>query len=123
MQMPIRITFRGLAPSPAIEERIHARAADLERFSDRITHCHVVVEAPHRHHHQGMLYHVRVDLTVPGAHLVVNRQPADHHAHEDVYVALRDAFDAARRQLEERVRRQRGAVKAHEPAVRPAAED
>jgi ribosomal subunit interface protein len=115
MPVPMQITFRDMEPSAAIEERIRERAAQLERFADRITHCHVVVQAPHHHHHQGVLYEVHVDLTVPGAHVVVNRQPTKKHAHEDIYVAVRDAFDAARRQLEDHVRRQRGDVKTHAP--------
>jgi cold shock CspA family protein len=76
--------------------------------------CRVVVEAQHQHHHKGNLYHVRVDITVPGHELVVSRDPKDHQAHQDVYVAIRDAFDAARRQLEDYARKLRGDVKEHE---------
>jgi cold shock CspA family protein len=71
------------------------------------------VEAPHRRHHQGKLYHVAIDLVLPGTELVVNRAPEEHHAHEDVFVALRDAFDAARRKLEDYARRQRANTKTH----------
>jgi ribosomal subunit interface protein len=113
MEVPLQITFRDMEASPAVEERVRERAALLSRFGEPITHCHVVVEAPPRHHHQGGLFHVMVELTLPGAHLVVNRRPVDRHAHEDVYVAVRDAFDAARRQLEDHRRRQRGDVKSH----------
>lgn len=115
MPIPMQITFRDMEPSPAIEERIRERAERLAHFADRITHCHVVVQAPHRHQHQGRLYQVHVDLSVPGAHLAVTRQPESRHTHEDVYVAVRDAFDAARRQLEDHIRRQRGEVKSHVP--------
>jgi len=115
MQLPLQISFRGVPSSQAIEDDVRAHAARLERFYDRIMRCRVMIESPHRRHHQGKLYHVRIDLTVPGEELVVNREPAEHHAHEDVYVAIRDAFDAARRRLEDRARRQRGAVKVHEP--------
>lgn len=114
MQIPLQITFRDMTPSAAIDARIRERAADLERFYDRITRCHVVVHAPHRRHNQGTLFHVRIDMTVPGSELVVNREPAAHHAHEDVYVAIRDAFDAARRQLEDYARRTRGATKSRQ---------
>ena len=76
--------------------------------------CRVAVELHHRHHHQGNLFHVRVDLKVPDSEIVANREPSEHHAHEDVYVAIRDAFDAVRRQLEDYVRRRRGVVKEHE---------
>ncbi len=116
MQMPLQITFRDMKPSAAVEDRIRERATELDQFYDRIMRCRVVVHAPHRHHHQGKLFHVRIDLTVPGAELVVNREPAMHHAYEDVYVAIRDAFDAAQRQLADYARRQRGDVKVHEIA-------
>jgi len=113
MQIPLQITFRGLPPSPAIEKSIREHAAKLERFYDRLTRCRVVVESPHRRHNKGKLYHVSLDLTVPGAELVVNREPHQRHEHEDVYVAIRDAFNAAARQLEDYARRQRGEVKSH----------
>jgi len=114
MQIPLQITFRGMAPSAAVEAKIRERAAKLDRYYRRIMGCRVIVETPHRHHHQGKLFHVRVDLTVPGGELLVRREPARHHAYEDVFVAVRDAFDAIQRQLEDYVRRQRGQVKAHE---------
>lgn len=113
MQQPLRITFREMESSPAIESDIRAKAEALDRFADDIIGCHVVVEAPHRHHHRGRVYHVRLDIKVSGAEIVVSRDPAEHHAHEDVYVAIRDAFDAARRRLEDHARRKRGVVKAH----------
>ncbi|ADE15335.1 ribosomal subunit interface protein [Nitrosococcus halophilus Nc 4] len=115
MQLPIQISFRHMEPSIAVEDRIREKAAKLEQFYDRIMGCRVVVEAPHRHRHQGKLYHVRIDLTVPGGELVVSREHHGKKAHEDVYVALRDAFNAAQRQLESYSQRQRGNVKHHEP--------
>jgi cold shock CspA family protein/ribosome-associated translation inhibitor RaiA len=118
MQVPLQLSFRNMPPSAAIESEIRDRAAKLEEFFDRITSMRVVVEAPHRHHRQGKLFHVRLDVRVPGRELVVSREPPEHHAHEDVYVAIRDAFDAARCQLEDYAREMRGAVKAHAPAPR-----
>jgi ribosomal subunit interface protein len=114
MQVPLQVTFRNVAGSPAIESAIREKAAKLEAFFDRITSVRVVVETPHRQHRQGKLFHVRVDVRVPGRELVVNREPAGHHAYEDVYVAIRDAFDAAKRQIEDYAREMRGTVKAHE---------
>jgi ribosomal subunit interface protein len=104
-----------MEPSEAVEARVRERAERLERYYDRITSCRVVVEAPHRHGRQGTLYHVRVDLTVPDGEILVTRERGDAHAHEDVYVAIRDAFDAARRSLEDFARRQRGEIKQHAP--------
>lgn len=107
-------------PSPAVEERVRKKAAKLERFHDRIVGCTVVIEAPHRHQNKGKLYSVRVDISVPGKDVIVDRaKPADH-AHEDVYVAIRDAFNAATRRLEDQTRKLRGDVKT--PARRPPVE-
>lgn len=114
MKQPLQITFRDFPPSEALEADIREKAAKLDQVYDRIMSCRVVVEAPHAHHHKGNLFHVVIDLTVPGEELVVNRSPGKHHAHEDPYVAVRDAFDAARRQLQDFARKQRGKVKRHE---------
>jgi ribosomal subunit interface protein len=120
MQIPLQISFRNTDPSPAVEARIRKKAEKLERFHDRIIGCTVVVEAPHRHHHKGKLYSVRVDISVPGKELVVDRAKPTNHTHEDVYVAIRDAFNAAVRRLEDQSRKMRGSVKTH--ASRPPAE-
>ena len=107
MQIPVQITFRDISHSDAIESRIREKVQKLEKYHDRITSCRVVVEAPHRHRHKGMLYHVRVDLTLPGDEIVVARDPKADQAHEDVYVAIRDSFEAMRRQLKKQVRQTR----------------
>jgi ribosome-associated translation inhibitor RaiA len=104
----LRITFHGMESSPAVEQRIRQKVAGLQRFSDRIHGCHVTVEAPHRHGHSGKLYKVGLTIQMPGQELVVRRAGPQDHAHEDIYVALRDAFDAATRQIEDRVRIVRG---------------
>ncbi len=113
MQSPLKLTFRHMDPSSALEERIHARVDDLDALYDGIISCHVVVECRHRHHEQGRLFEVRVDLNVPGREIVVGRERGLNHAHEDAHVAVRDAFDAVRRQLEDHIRGRRGAVKLH----------
>ena len=109
MELPLQVTLRDVSPSEAVEGYIRERAAKLDAFYDRIMGCRVVVEAPVRHHRKGGPFKVRIDLTVPGDELVVNRQ-----SDEDLYVAIREAFDAMRRRLEDYARRQRGSVKAHE---------
>lgn len=109
----LQITFRNIDASPSVEEKVRERARELERFHDRILSCRVVIEAPNRRRH-GDLYHVRIDLKVPGREIVVKRDPPEHHAHEDIHVAVRDAFDAVRRRLEDHVRRRRGDVKTHD---------
>jgi ribosomal subunit interface protein len=100
--------------SDAVASAVEDRVAKLERYSQEVMHCKVTVEAPHKHHAKGNIYHVSIDLHVPGSEIVVNRDPSKNHAHEDVYVAIRDAFSAAARQLQDYVRLKRGKVKAHE---------
>jgi ribosome-associated translation inhibitor RaiA/cold shock CspA family protein len=114
MQLPLQVVFRDMEPSATVEAKVRERAAQLDRIYPHIMSCRVIVELHHKHHHEGNLYHVRVDLKVPDAEIVTAREPGEHHAHEDVYVAVRDAFDAARRRLEDYVRRRRGDVKVHE---------
>ncbi len=99
MKLPLEITFRNVVRTEEIEERIRAKAAKLDRFYDRITGCRVVVELPHSHHTKGNAYHVNIELSVPGADLVVNHDKPKPE-HEDLGVALRDAFSAMQRQLQ-----------------------
>jgi cold shock CspA family protein len=100
--------------SDSVERQVRERFAQLETFYDRLIACHVVVEEGGRHRRQGRLFHIRLELIAPGREIVVRRDPPEHHAHEDAHVAIRDAFDAARRQLEDYVRRMDNRVKAHE---------
>ena len=113
MEFPIKITFRNLEPTSAMEAAVRKRAESLARYSPRILECRVVVEAPHRNLKKGKLYHVAVDVKVPGRKLVVSRNPTEHKSHRDFYLAIRDAFDAARRELMDETRRRRMQVKFH----------
>lgn len=115
MQTPLQIAFRNFERSEAIAAKINERAAKLESYYDRIIGCRVTIEAQHKHHRRGNHYHVRIEVTVPGGELVANREPDEHHSYADVYVAIRDAFDAMRRQLEDHARRRRGQEKEHLP--------
>jgi cold shock CspA family protein/ribosome-associated translation inhibitor RaiA len=114
MQIPVEISFRGVPRWEKAEAEVRERAAELERFFNRITSCRVLIEAPHLHSQKGQLYHVRVDLTVPGREIVVKRDPALHQSHEDLYLAIRDAFRSVRRQLQDYVRERRGLTKTHD---------
>jgi cold shock CspA family protein len=118
MRIPLTVAFRDFPPSEAVERAIAAAAERLDRYHPHVTSCRVTVGAPHRHHRKGRLFHVRIDLTVPGAELVVNREPPERHAHENVYLAVRDAFRAARRLLQDQIRVRTGRVKAHAEAPR-----
>lgn len=110
MKTPLQITFRNMEHSDAIETHVREKVEKLETFFDSIMSCRVVIEMPHQHKHQGKAVNVRIDIGVPGNEIVVNREN-----NEDVYVALRDGFDAAKRQLEDYFQRLRGKVKTHQP--------
>ena len=116
MQVPLKITMRHIPQSDALETRIRQRAAKLEEFHSNITSCQVTVDELRRHHRQGFWYNVRVEVRIPGHDIVVNR---DHG--EDAHVAVRDAFDAVTRRLEDVARVQRGDVKTHVAATQGAA--
>lgn len=114
MELPLSVTFRGMETSPAIETDIARYVEKLERRFGRIMSCRVVVEAPHRHRQKGRLYHVSVDLKVPGREIAANSTGPRDHAHEDMHVAIRDAFEAVERRLQDHARKGQGAVKARD---------
>ncbi len=111
MQVPLQIVFRDMSPSAALSAKIQDRVEWLERFSGQLISCRVAVEIPHRHHRRGNLFRVRLDLRVPGRELVVSRSPDLHGAHRDLHVLIHDAFDEARRVLEQYARKRRRDVK------------
>jgi ribosome-associated translation inhibitor RaiA len=96
------ITFHNLGHSQAVEDAILRRYARLIRYADGILHCRVSVESPHHHRHRGRAYAVHIELSVPGGTIDVGNR-AETATHDDIYVAIRDAFRAARRQLQSRV--------------------
>lgn len=116
MPIQMKITFEnGLSPSEALRRRISKESEKLETFHDRITSCSVAVKGRSHRRKHGDLFSVRLQISMPGARdIVIDRNPPDDHAHEDAYVAIRDAFSAARRRLQDRRRRQQGKVKIHE---------
>ena len=115
MEIPLQVEFRNLEHSDAIEASVLERAQVFERFAKDLLRCKVTVASPHKHHGKGNLYHVSVEMHLAGAEIVVNRNSDANHAHEDVYVAIRDAINAAARKLQDHVRVRRGKVKKHAP--------
>ena len=113
MQPQTQITFHGIDHSDAVEKKIREKSSNLAKFYNHITDCRVVVEAQHHRHHKGELYHIRIVIRVPEKDIVISHQGDSNHAHEDIYVAIRDAFDAAKRRLEDYARIRRGDVKRH----------
>lgn len=114
MQKPLDIVFRGMEPSPNLEDQIREYISRLEHLCPDIVSIRAVVEQQHKHHHQGALFDISLEVRVPGADLISNRSPDADHAHEDAYVALRDAYRALRRQLLDYDDRRHRKVKHHE---------
>ncbi len=108
MSTPLELTFHGMSPSPAVEASVERWVGRLEHTYDRIQRCSVVIDVPHKRHRQGRQFQVRIDLQIPGRAIAVTHDPVDG-SHEDVYVALSDAFRAARRQLLDHVQIRREA--------------
>ena len=112
MRLPTQITFHGMSRSEAVETAVREKAQHLEHFCTDITSCRVGLDLLQKHGHQSRPFGVRIDLTLPGHELVVNRVE-----NEDVYVALRQAFDDMKHQIEDAVRRQRGIARPHPQAL------
>ncbi len=108
MELPLQVATRNISLSHAEEEAVRSEAMKLDSMADRIMSCRVMVETPHRRGTEGIQYVVRIDLTVPGRELVVKRQPQG-----DLRSALQDAFEVAKRQVQDYTRRRRGSVKRH----------
>jgi len=109
MKFPLLITSRGITLTTAIESTIREKAEKLETFSDRIISCQVTVYSPPRHHHKVNYFNIIINIKVPNTEIVVKKEPR-----EDLYLCIRDAFNAATRQLKTYTRKQRGNVKLHE---------
>jgi cold shock CspA family protein/ribosome-associated translation inhibitor RaiA len=115
MQVPLQIVFEHIAHSDALEAAVLKEAHRLERFYDRITSARVVIGRPQHRHQKGDTYCVRIHVAVPGGKYIdISREPAATGRHEDAHVTIRDAFDAAGRQLQDQVQRLQGEVKSHE---------
>ena len=109
MQIPLEISAHHFRMYDALEAIIRERAEGLEKYYPRLIRCHVTIEGPGGHHRTGGPYDVKIDLSVPGKEIVVTRQTG-----EDVAIVVRDAFDAARRQLQDFAQLQRRDIKNHE---------
>lgn len=132
MKLPLQITFRNVKSSAMVEEWIQAEAAKLKTFYSQIMACRVAIEVPHRHHKNGKSFHIRIDLTLPGKEIVIEREPVPIrrprtigegdaliklHAmppHHDLHLVIHGAFKAAARRIHDFARYQRGHVRARE---------
>jgi ribosomal subunit interface protein len=101
MAIPVQITFRDIDPSDAVEARINERVQRLEKFASRATGLHVTVAAPHQSGHKGQIYQFTLELLLPKGDIVIKQGDTPNHAHEDIYVAMRDAFQALERRVQD----------------------
>ncbi len=108
MKLPLEISARDVRLNGDTEELIREKAAKLDRLYDQIIGCRVKVDMPHRSQRSGMMYNVRIDITVPGGELIVKREPD-----EDLHVAIVNSFETAQRRIKEYAEKQRGEVKVH----------
>ncbi len=108
MKLPLEISARDVRINDETEELIRDKALKLDRFYDQIIGCRVKVDVPHRSQRRGIMYNVRIDITVPGGELIVKREPD-----EDLHVAIVNSFETAQRRLTGYADRQRGEVKTH----------
>lgn len=116
MNETVRITYHGMDARPAVDDVIRERAKKLFQLFDKISSCRVVVEAPHRRHHKGNVYAVRLELHVPGDVIVVSRDHPDDASHEDLLVSVRDTFQIADRKLKHYIERLHAAPDRHHPS-------
>lgn len=118
MAAQVRLTVRGMDRSEALENQVRERCTRLEHFHPRIESVDVAIELEQHHKHHGNPFKVRIVIGVPGNDVVVN-----HHHDEDAYIALRDAFDAATRQLKAAASRARGDDRGRHRVPAPAGPD
>jgi cold shock CspA family protein len=114
MKTPLQIAFHNLPHSRVIERAIQEAVDRLENSHDRITSCRVIVDKPHRHHKEGNLFQIRIDLKMPGAEMVIKRESDGSLAYSELSLVIQQAFEEMQAQIEEFVNRRRGFVKTHE---------
>ncbi len=99
MTNEFQVVFHNIDQTAALTDAVQKRINKLERFCDQIITGRVVLDSPHNNHHKGRVYSVGLEIHTPSKEVRVNQEQHDNHAHEDLYVAIRDAFDVAERQL------------------------
>jgi cold shock CspA family protein len=113
-ELPVQVVFRDMAPSPVVQARAMELAQRLSRFHPRLMHCRVIVAAPEHGHHRKRFYDVRIHLKLPSTTLEIGRGSQLKERNTNIYAALRDAFAAAARRLEDKARKIDGRTKHHE---------
>ncbi len=109
MNNDFQVMFHNIDQTTALIDAVQKRIQKLTRFCDQIIKGRVVLDSPHNNHHKGKVYSVGLEIVTPSGEIRVHRGQHDNHAHEDLYVTIRDAFDAAERQLKAGSKKQRTA--------------
>jgi ribosomal subunit interface protein len=112
--IPLQITFLDFDESDAVWAAVQERVDKLEHFFDRFQRCQVTLSCPHRHRTTDRIFHVHIHLHLPKDDVIISHKDSNNEAHRDIYVAIRDSFDAAERILEKKVSKMRGHTKFHE---------
>ena len=120
MTNDFQVVFHNIEQSTSISDAVNKRISKLQRFCDRILAGRVVLASPHNNHHKGKVYAVGLEIHTPSKEVRVNQEQHDNHAHEDLYVAIRDAFNAAERQLKAIHKKHRIERSHHSPELEAA---
>ncbi len=114
MQVPLELSFRNIKKTENLETLIREQVSHLERICEYMTSCRLAVEKPQKHMQSGSPFRVRIEMNVPPSHkIIAKREPGEGEMHDDIATVVRDAFEAAERQLREITERQRGETKEH----------
>lgn len=111
--IPVKLDFKNIHPIEDLTDVVNENVERLEKVFDRITSCHVVVSLPHRSHVHGNIFHIHIDLHIPGSTIAVTREPEKDDSHDDPYFAVREAFKTAKRQLQTHVDKMRTEARRH----------
>jgi putative sigma-54 modulation protein len=102
MHTPVEIHFHGIEKSTAVEERVREKVSKLDKHFGRMTRCRVVLEAPHRNPQKPKAYQIKIEISLPRRRpIVVRHERAGAHANEELPLAIRDAFEAALRKVDD----------------------
>lgn len=123
MTNEFQVVYHNIDQTDAISEAVQKRITKLERFCDQIINGRVVLDCPHNNHHKGKVYSVSLEIHTSSREVRVNQEQHDNHAHEDLYVAIRDAFNAAERQLKSIDKKHRSTPLHKEMAILPSGVD
>ncbi len=119
MRISPQISYRDVQKTDALESLLTEKIAKLEQVYDKISSCRISIEKVHDHPESGSPYRVRLDITVPeNREVVVDKSPDDNTQYPPLEAIIRDAFDAAVRQLKSLNEQQHNHMKTHIPGQR-----